>query len=197
MIIKQFFLKFVFLFALSLSMTGCYQLIEKQFKEDDKELIRKLDEQSAIRDAAYKKKQEEMRAERLKESIVWEKEREVRMAELDYSRFKAYNLPRCAENIALGRTEAMSADCLKYQGRPEVLERVQLFKQGYKYFGEPTNYTGTLKLGMTAKEVLKAWGRPSDINTTENNNFYFSQWVYQERESYLYFENGILTTIQE
>lgn len=52
-----------------------------------------------------------------------------------------------------------------------------------------------VRLGMTKDEVLgSSWGRPRTINTTTYTFGVHEQWVYDG--GYLYFENGILTTIQ-
>lgn len=49
---------------------------------------------------------------------------------------------------------------------------------------------------MTDKEALKStWRKPTKINTTKNINGTSEQWVY-DNYKYLYFENGILTSIQ-
>lgn len=51
-------------------------------------------------------------------------------------------------------------------------------------------------LGMTKDQVLaSSWGRPQSINTTTTSYGTREQWVYGGR-NYLYFENGILTTVQ-
>jgi hypothetical protein len=54
-----------------------------------------------------------------------------------------------------------------------------------------------VKLGMTAKQVRtkSSWGEPYQINRTTNRYGVREQWVYGSR-NYLYFENGILTSIQ-
>jgi hypothetical protein len=60
---------------------------------------------------------------------------------------------------------------------------------------------------MTTKEVLRSsWGYPNDVNTTETQNGTHEQWVYDHDyrgkdwmthvEGYLYFENGVLTSMQ-
>lgn len=52
-----------------------------------------------------------------------------------------------------------------------------------------------VSVGMTKDDVLaSSWGRPERVNTTTNSRSVREQWVY--RGGYLYFENGILTTIQ-
>ncbi|MFC5699738.1 stalk domain-containing protein [Cohnella faecalis] len=49
-------------------------------------------------------------------------------------------------------------------------------------------------IGMTTPQALMSWGEPDDINTTTTEYGIFEQWVYGY--SYLYFQNGKLTTIQ-
>jgi hypothetical protein len=50
-------------------------------------------------------------------------------------------------------------------------------------------------LGMTSEMAIESWGRPSDINKTVGSWGVHEQWVY--RDTYLYFENGVLTSWQE
>lgn len=54
---------------------------------------------------------------------------------------------------------------------------------------------GGVRIGMNKKQVIASnWGRPSSVNKTTTANGISEQWVYDG--SYLYFENGILRTIQ-
>lgn len=53
---------------------------------------------------------------------------------------------------------------------------------------------GIVKIGMTKQEARLSWGEPSDINKTSGSWGTHEQWVYSG--SYLYFENGKLTSIQ-
>lgn len=51
-------------------------------------------------------------------------------------------------------------------------------------------------IGMSAQDVLdSSWGRPESVNRTTTTRGTREQWVYGGR-NYLYFENGVLTTIQ-
>lgn len=50
-------------------------------------------------------------------------------------------------------------------------------------------------VGMTSKQVELSWGTPEDINTTTSGTSVKEQWVYNSN-NYLYFEDGILTAIQ-
>ena len=54
-----------------------------------------------------------------------------------------------------------------------------------------------VKIGMTSKQVINdtKWGKPDEINRTTTQYQVSEQWVYGNG-NYLYFENGVLTTIQ-
>lgn len=57
------------------------------------------------------------------------------------------------------------------------------------YIKEPT-------IGMTKEEVKNStWGSPQKINTTTTRYGVHEQWVYSGHK-YLYFDDGILTSIQ-
>lgn len=55
---------------------------------------------------------------------------------------------------------------------------------------------GEVAIGFTKAMCKEAWGSPSSVNTTENKYGKHEQWVYGGGR-YLYFENGVLTTIQK
>ena len=52
-----------------------------------------------------------------------------------------------------------------------------------------------VRLGMTREMCREAWGSPEDINRSSGSWGVHEQWVYG-LGSYLYFENGILSSIQ-
>ncbi len=53
------------------------------------------------------------------------------------------------------------------------------------------------KIGMTASQVrASSWGSPSDINSTTTKYGTREQWVYSGYR-YVYFENGVVTSIQD
>lgn len=53
-----------------------------------------------------------------------------------------------------------------------------------------------VRIGMSKQDVLdSSWGKPDHINTTTTRYGVHEQWVYGGG-NYLYFENGILTSIQ-
>lgn len=63
---------------------------------------------------------------------------------------------------------------------------------------------GEVRIGMTEDEAVAAWGEPDEINRTTAASGVTEQWVYDEYDGYgnaipknfLYFTNGLLTTIQ-
>lgn len=54
---------------------------------------------------------------------------------------------------------------------------------------------GKVVIGMTKQMVKDARGLPDDINSTQGSYGTHEQWVYGER--YIYFKNGIVTSIQD
>ncbi len=52
-----------------------------------------------------------------------------------------------------------------------------------------------VRVGMTKEQAIAAWGEPEDINTTSTAGGTHEQWVYGFG-NYIYFDNGILSTVQ-
>lgn len=51
-----------------------------------------------------------------------------------------------------------------------------------------------VKIGMNTEQAAAGWGKPNDINRTTNSYGVREQWVYSSG-SYLYFDDGVLTSI--
>jgi hypothetical protein len=56
---------------------------------------------------------------------------------------------------------------------------------------------GEIFIGMTDEQVRMSLGYPDDINRTVNAWGVNEQWVYEDYELYLYFDNGKLTSWQD
>lgn len=54
---------------------------------------------------------------------------------------------------------------------------------------------GEVLIGMTAEQVTAAIGAPKRTEILKNTNGLHEQWVYSS--SYLYFDNGVLTSLQQ
>jgi hypothetical protein len=52
-----------------------------------------------------------------------------------------------------------------------------------------------VRIGMNKEQAKLSWGEPEKINRTIMKTRISEQWIYSE--SYLYFDNGILTSIQD
>lgn len=73
--------------------------------------------------------------------------------------------------------------------------KFEILKKYGKYYGELI-LAGKVKLGMTKQMCIEAWGNPEDINRTIVRGNINEQWVYS-LDCYLYFDNGVLTAIQD
>ena len=56
--------------------------------------------------------------------------------------------------------------------------------------------SGRIMLGMSAEQVLAAWGAPKKINRTIVRGRISEQAIYANGQ-YVYFENGIVTALQD
>lgn len=77
-------------------------------------------------------------------------------------------------------------------------ERLERFQNKYPHLSLDvldTIESGKVFLGMQKDLVIMSWGIPRSINKTTASYGAHEQWVYSIG-NYLYFEDGILTTIQ-
>lgn len=55
-------------------------------------------------------------------------------------------------------------------------------------------------IGMTSEQAIRAWGKPTKVNKTIGVGYSSEQWVYDNgaigRSQYLYFDNGVLRSMQ-
>lgn len=74
------------------------------------------------------------------------------------------------------------------QQRDEIIQKYRSQSQDI--------FNHKVKLGWTQEMCAYSWGNPSQVHKTTSVNIMREQWVYGTTK-YLYFDNGILTTIQE
>lgn len=67
-------------------------------------------------------------------------------------------------------------------------------KYGKKY--GPVIAHNKVQVGMTKTMCKAAWGEPYEIHTSTSSKKVIEQWIYGG-STYLYFENGKLTTIHD
>jgi hypothetical protein len=107
---------------------------------------------------------------------------------------KYYTLALVLEN-SLGETTTVSYDST-FDERHFAYTAKEADKYRTKFGTEKFNLilAGKVRIGMTKEMCKLSWGEPNDINSTISSGRNSEQWVYDE--NYLYFDNGILKTIQ-
>ena len=90
-----------------------------------------------------------------------------------------------------------------YDHSDTVIKRFDSLAKKYGKANAKLIIEGRVRLGWTREMCRESWGSPDDINTMTGSWGVHEQWVYEYSfsDSYsmycLYFENGILTTIQD
>ncbi len=79
-------------------------------------------------------------------------------------------------------------------GRVYTADEADSYRQKFGPDIFDTILQGNVRLGMTKEMCKLSWGNPKSINETITASGKKEQWVYSD--NYLYFENGVLTTIQ-
>ncbi|MFA7445286.1 MAG: hypothetical protein WCY89_05015 [Flavobacteriaceae bacterium] len=75
------------------------------------------------------------------------------------------------------------------------VSEVEKYKKKFGVENFNTIFKGKVKIGMTKEMCKLSWGEPTDVNKTAVAGKQTEQWVYGNG-NYLYFENNILTAIQ-
>lgn len=120
------------------------------------------------------------------------------------SEFISYEeyLANVKEQLALNKIK-LQQQIIK-EKRMEELKKQQVESAKQQYANIKSKYgediaklvqNGKVKIGMNKDLCRIAWGVPKKVNTTTNSSGNREQWVYSTSR-YLYFLNGILTTIQ-
>lgn len=85
----------------------------------------------------------------------------------------------------------------------KTIERFRNLAKQYGKQNAKLMINGNVQIGWSRAMCKEAWGKPDKINTTTGSWGVHEQWVYEYSSEYsydifcLYFENGVLTTIQE
>ena len=112
------------------------------------------------------------------------KELEKKIKSKDYTSYYSSNEESLVENSGDAELKKL------YKQFNDAKNREELRKEKEKKKQRGVN------IGMTKQQVLDSmWGEPEKINKTTTAYGTSEQWVYPNN-NYLYFENGILTAIQ-
>lgn len=112
-----------------------------------------------------------------------ERQEKERLNEAEYQEIVKIYGKEMADRIGIGERKC---------GRLLVLTKL------YGKKNAPKIYDGKIEIGWTESMCMSSWGFPEDENTSVGSWGVHKQYVYERngRRSYLYFENGRLTTIQ-
>lgn len=88
-----------------------------------------------------------------------------------------------------------SLKCKEAAIKKKRINRIK--KYGWSKKVEQAVLNGKIFIGMTKQQVIESWGKPDDINRTVGRWGVHEQWVYGNYGTYLYFEDGILTSWQD
>lgn len=93
------------------------------------------------------------------------------------------------------KAKASAAKAQKEASEKAAAERVQRLIKAYGEKKANMILQGEVAIGFTKTMCREAWGSPRSVNTTETARVIHEQWVYGNGR-YLYFDNGVLTSIQ-
>lgn len=168
------------------NVVGCCGIIENLYKgklNDNTEYVSTepaeeiLARESALREMTALEEQHARERAALKAQLAREKaEREERDAETERKRLEA--IRRAAQENAEKERKRLEAIRRAAQERREAMPPP--------------------RIGMTKAQVINqtSWGRAYDVHRTTTASGTREQWVYGNRR-YLYFDNGVLTAIQD
>lgn len=105
-----------------------------------------------------------------------------------------YEQSRKDQEAARKKAEAEAARLeMERKAKMKPVERI-MERLGCDYGTATLINEGRVRIGMTDEQCREAWGSPRDINRSVGSYGVHEQWCYNG--SYLYFENGVLTSYQ-
>ncbi len=197
-----------------ISNEGIWFESSEKLAKPPKDMVRKCEEQMAEtrhreeeRIAETRRREEERIAE---EKRTTEKKDKLRKF-LSQKSTKELNKWMEWWDKAVQNNQTTAEDSFKYDVIGEILDERQLAEKKATELRRqkerkariesfPTNIQECIKkkkviLGMTTEQVTLSWGWPEHINRSVGKWGEHEQWVYGS--TYLYFENGIMTSFQE
>jgi hypothetical protein len=107
-----------------------------------------------------------------------------------------YKLSLLLENSAGQKITVTLDDILRKSSKGIVFSKQDFEKYNKKFGKEKFDkiLKGKVAIGMTKEMCKLSWGEPDKVNETISSSRNSEQWVY--KDNYLYFDNGLLTTIQ-
>lgn len=98
------------------------------------------------------------------------------------------------ENARMGLRDVAEKEQMDAEREAREAEHLRAMVTKYGRTNGTLIAQGKVRVGFTKQMCKDAWGEPRKVNTTTSRYGKREQWVYYD--SYLYFENGKLTSIQ-
>lgn len=92
---------------------------------------------------------------------------------------------------SLASVERKAKNAIEYEARIRMLAK----KYGISISDKILQ--GKIWIGMTKEMAIDSWGKPDHINKDTNAYGIKEQWIYENQNTYMYFENNICTAFQE
>ena len=163
-----------------------------------KEIFREIDleNEKRIYNDSIKRKNDsivaiEKRENAIKDSIEYLKQRAINETIEKERRKKEVKI-----QIANKKQEIEKQTKRKIENEKKKIQRREDIINKYGLENGQAILNHKVKIGWTKAMCVASWGKPYDINRTTNAYGTQEQYVYSLKK-YLYFENGILTTIQD
>ncbi len=96
----------------------------------------------------------------------------------------------CGELRRIVRTQPKQRNDLAWETLSYISDRYHVSRDHWEVITK-----GHASIGMSECAAAAAWGRPEKINRTTSARGTRAQWVYGGH-NYLYFDDGVLTTVQ-
>ena len=160
---------------------------------------------SLMNDYATPSDDDEGRTECLREYRYWlkdfSKSQSFDDALASFAGFRIYDRESCVaarqanEQIATHNAAQNAALKARAKRASEITAKADAVRRAQR---EEFSRRPNVHIGMTADDVVERsnWGRPQSKNRTTTVHGVKEQWVYGDRR-YLYFDNGVLTAIQD
>lgn len=98
------------------------------------------------------------------------------------------------QRIAAEKAQALEVEREEARWRKTKAGKICTKNPEWSKYACETLALGKVRIGMTRDQARVSWGRPNSVNKTTSAHGTHEQWVYDG--NYLYFEDGILTTVQ-
>ena len=114
----------------------------------------------------------------------------------DYAKKQKNDAIAAKKKKEADQAKAEEAQAKAQERKEREQQRIQALVDKYGQSNVNLARQGKVKIGWNKELCKEAWGEPRSVNKTTTAYGVHEQWVYSTSR-YLYFDNGVLTAIQE